>query len=77
MLKITPGLTACKLCIQLTQSTGGCAALVTYTHTSLGPEGDTFIQAFTEEHYRVFMVDWEARMNHFLRTGALLCGASV
>ena len=77
MLKITPGLTACKLRIQLTPSTGGCSALVTYTHTSLGPEGDTFIQAFTEEHYRSFMVDWEARMNHFLRTGALLCGASV
>ena len=28
--------------------------------------------SFTEEHYLGFMRDWEARLNHYLRTGAAL-----
>jgi hypothetical protein len=71
MIKITPEVTACKLRIQLTVTPEGCEALVTYLHTSLGPEGDAFVGAFTEEHYLAFMVDWETRLNHFLRTGLL------
>lgn len=72
MLKITPGVTACRLGIQLRSAAAGCEASVTYTHTSLGPEGDLFVAAFTEEHYRQFMQDWEARLNHYLRTGEAL-----
>jgi hypothetical protein len=34
MLKITPGITACRLRIQLQATTGGCDATVTYMHTS-------------------------------------------
>lgn len=77
MLKITPEVTACKLSIQLAQAPGGCEARITYTHTSLGPAGDAFIETFTEPHYRTFMVDWEARMNHFLRTASMIRGAAV
>lgn len=69
MIKLTPEVTACRLRIQLTGIPGGCEAHITYLHTSLGPKGDAFIEAFTEEHFRVFMRDWEARLNHFLRTG--------
>ena len=78
MLKITPEVTACRLTIQLravSEGAGegaGTEATVTYMHTSLGPAGDDFVAAFTEEHYRQFMQDWEARMNHYLRTGEAL-----
>lgn len=72
MLKITPEVTACRLTIQLRAVASGCEAAITYTHTSLGPAGDAFVAAFTEEHYREFMRDWEKRMNHHLRTGEVL-----
>ena len=75
MIKVTPEVTACKLRIQLTEVPGGCEALITYLHTSLGPAGDAFITAFTEEHFMGFMQDWEARLNHFLRTGQQLSGS--
>jgi hypothetical protein len=74
MIKLTPEVTACKLLIQLTAVPGGCEARITYTHTSLGQSGDAFIERFTEAHYTAFMQDWEARMNHFLRTGTMLHG---
>jgi hypothetical protein len=72
MLKITPSVTACRLTIQLRAVPGGCEAQVTYAHTSLGPQGDAFVEAFTEAQYAKSMGDWEARMNHYLRTGQAL-----
>lgn len=74
MIRITPGITACRLTIQLRATASGCEAEVTYTHTSLGPEGDAFVAAFTPTYYREFMRDWEARLNHYLRHGAALPG---
>lgn len=72
MLKITPSVTACRLTIQLRGVPGGCEAQVTYMHTSLGPDGDAFVNDFTEIYYAKFMQDWESRMNHFLRSGQAL-----
>ncbi len=72
MLKITPGLTACKLHIQLVVTPDGCDAVVTYSHTSLGPDGDAFVEGFTEDFYVKFMRDWEARLNQYLTTGTAL-----
>ncbi len=72
MIRITPELTACRLTIQLRATNGGSAAIVTYTHTSLGPRGDEFIAAFTSEHYARFMQDWETRLNHYLAHGKQL-----
>ena len=69
MLKITPRVTACRLTIQLRPATGGAEAAITYSHTSLGPEGDAFVASFTEEFYRKFMQDWETRINYYLRHG--------
>ena len=43
-----------------------------YSHTSLGPAGDALVASFTEEFYGIFMRDWEARLNHYLRTGERL-----
>ncbi|CAN5143019.1 hypothetical protein BH24PSE2_BH24PSE2_05220 [soil metagenome] len=72
MVKITPEVTACRLDIVLERDGEGCAADVTYTHTSLGERGDEFVKGFTSERYRHFMEQWEAALNHFLATGKQL-----
>ena len=75
MLKITPAVTACRLSIQLRAVEAGdvrSEATITYTHTSLGPEGDAFVASFTEEHYAEFMSEWETRINRYLSTGSIL-----
>ena len=72
MLKITPGVTACKLAIRLVASGRGTEAEVTYSHTSLGPAGDELVDGFTDEYYLQFMEEWEARLNHYLTTGTML-----
>jgi len=72
MLKISPEVTACRLSIQLTATRAGTDAEVVYAHTSLGPKGDKFVDAFTEEYYEEFMREWEARLNHYLVTGEML-----
>jgi len=72
MVKISPGLTACRLSIELMEVPVGSEATVTYSHTSLSAEGDAFVEGFTEAYYQKFMQDWESRLNHYLRTGRLL-----
>ena len=75
MIKITPTVTACKLTIQLRPVGSGSEAIITYAYTSLGPDGDTFVASFTEEHYQQFMRDWEAKINHYLSHGSVLPAA--
>lgn len=72
MIKITPEVTACKLTIQLRAAAGGCEADVSYSHTSLGPQGDLFIATFTAEFYVQFMREWEERINYYLKHGKAL-----
>jgi hypothetical protein len=72
MLKITPLIIACKLTIQHHPSDNGSEAIITYSYTSLGSEGDAFIESFTEEFYQKFMQDWESRINHYLIHGKAL-----
>ena len=69
LLKITPGVTACRVSIQLSRQGAECFADVTYTHTSLGPAGDEFVAKFTAEYFKEFMQVWEKELNHFLTTG--------
>jgi hypothetical protein len=69
MLKILPGVTACRLTVQLSENGDGCFADVTYSHTSIGPAGDDFVAKFTADYYRKFMQDWENELNHFLKMG--------
>jgi hypothetical protein len=75
MLRITPGVTACRLRIALQATATGCDATVSYMHTSLGPAGDSVVADFTAEYYDAFMRDWEARLNHYLVHGVALAGA--
>ena len=72
MVKVTPGVTACRLTIQLEPDEEGSAARVCYRHTSLGPAGDEFVARFTDSHYASFMREWEQELNHFLSTGQKL-----
>lgn len=72
MVKITPRVTACRLTIQVSAIAEGSQAEITYMHTSLGPEGDRFVDAFTADAYVRFMQDWESRMNHYLTHGSAL-----
>lgn len=74
MIKITPGVTACKLTIEVRANGSGSQATISYMHTSLGPDGDAFVDSFTEDYYDKFMRDWEARMNHYLKEGTVLRG---
>lgn len=71
MIKLTPGVTACRLTIQLRAVANGSEAEVTYCHTSLGMAGDEFVAAFTEEFFVEFMQDWEARLNYYLGHGEM------
>ena len=68
MLKILPGVTACRLTIQLSENGDGCLADVTYSHTSIGPAGDDFVSKFTTDYYQEFMLAWESELNRFLNT---------
>ena len=72
MVRVTPGVTACRLDIELSATGAGCEAKVTYMHTSLGEDGDAFLETFTAPYYERFMRGWEARLNHYLRTGECL-----
>jgi hypothetical protein len=69
MLKIVPGLTACRLQIQLSPNGDECFADITYSHTSIGPAGDKFVANFTADYYHKFMQVWEKLLNDFLKTG--------
>ena len=69
MLKILPGVIACRLQIQLFENGDECFADITYSHTSIGPAGDEFVAKFTADHYQKFMQVWETALNHFLTTG--------
>ena len=75
MIKIVPGVTACRLVIDVAPAAAGSAASVRYTHTSLGPAGDAVVADFTAEAYRLFMDAWELRLNHYLRHGTRLADA--
>jgi len=72
MIKIVPDVTATRLTIHVRAVGSGSEATITYAHTSLGPEGDTFVASFGEEHFLHFMQDWEARVNHYLTHGTML-----
>ena len=72
MLKILPGVTACRLQIQLSENRDGCFADITYSHTSMGSAGDEFVAKFTADYYKKFMQVWETALNHFLKTGRQL-----
>ena len=73
-VKITPGVTAGKIEIQLRPQQDGTEAEITYSHTALSDAGRAFVDDFTEDFYRDFMKKWEAALDHYLLTGEKLQG---
>jgi hypothetical protein len=72
-VKVTPGQTVGKIEIELSDDgRGGTRADVAYGYTSLGPDGDDFLETFTAEWYEGFMKQWETELNHYLATGEKL-----
>jgi hypothetical protein len=51
---------------------GKTAASVTYTYTSLGEEGNSFLETFTIEFYANYLSFWEKAINHYLKTGTMI-----
>ena len=54
-VRVTPGVTATRLSIQLAAAPEGSTARITYTHTSLGEKGDAVVDGFTEAAFTDFM----------------------
>ena len=66
ILKIVPDVTATRLQIALSGEGEKTFADVTYTHTSLGPEGDRLVAQLTAEAFETFMKKWESSLNKYL-----------
>lgn len=45
---------------------------ISYTHTGITPEGNDFINHYTEESFLAGVTFWEKSMNYFLATGEKL-----
>ena len=73
-MKITPTVTVARIAFRLHTNSEGCRATVRYSHTSLDPAGDAFLEKFTETYFQKFMQTMEARLNHYLTTGECLRG---
>ncbi len=70
-----PEIVITKLEIQLSQENPHTTkALLTYSKTSLGVEGNKILETFTQEAYDLMMQSWEKAMNHYLAKGEILRG---
>ena len=73
MYKITPNHTVGKLEILLANGEGNSTkAIISYEFTSIGDEGEKFLNEFTPEWYSNFMIGWEKAMNYYLEMGKLM-----
>jgi hypothetical protein len=48
------------------------AVSVTYSYTSLGKEGNLFLETFTVDFFIEYLSYWEKAINHYLRTGEMI-----
>jgi len=72
IIKLIPGIVLGKIVIQLAEAPHGSTAKISYSFTSLGPDGDRVVSEFTQEHFDEFMLTWETELNHFINTGEML-----
>ncbi len=72
IIKLIPGIVLGKIVIQLTEAPDGSTAEISYSFTSLGPDGDRVVSEFTQKHFDEFMLTWETELNHFITTGEML-----
>ncbi|MCU0304552.1 MAG: hypothetical protein MUC56_10895 [Thermoanaerobaculales bacterium] len=72
IVKVIPGIVVGKIVITLADAGDGSTADISYSFTSLGPDGDRVVKEFTQAHFDEFMAVWENELNHFLTTGERL-----
>ena len=78
MYKVAPEHTISTLQISLVcDSDDSTTAHISYEITAIGAAGDKFLEEFTEDWYKDFMVEWEKAMNHYLDTGNKLVYQAV
>ena len=72
-IRFTPGSRTCALKVAVTPG-GGTASHVniSYCYTGLTPEGNTWIDSFTQDKFLEAVKFWERSMNHYLETGEKL-----
>lgn len=47
-------------------------AHVTYAVTALSDDGNRYVDSFSEDHYRNWMMQWEMAINHYLQHGSTM-----
>lgn len=72
IIKVIPGIVVGRIVIQLAAAPRGATAEISYSFTSVGPDGDRVVSEFTQEHFDEFMQTWENELNHFIATGEML-----
>jgi len=71
--RVTPGSRACFIQIKVRAIDKRRSYVdIAYTHTGLKPEGNVFVDGYTEEVFLNMVQLWERSMNHFLETGSRL-----
>jgi hypothetical protein len=67
IIKVSPGLTACRITISLTENDSGNTDLhVEYTYTAISSDGEEFVRGYTQEFFDRFMRFSESALNDFL-----------
>lgn len=71
--RFTPPSKTCLLKISVRSKDGQRSAVdISYTYTAISPEGNKFIDHFTEADFLQAVIFWEKSMNHYLATGTML-----
>jgi hypothetical protein len=69
-VRFTPGSRTCVLKIIVTSKDDSTSYVdIRYTYTGITPEGNDFIDGFSEEAFIEAMIFWEKSMNYYLKTG--------
>ena len=72
-VRATPESRIARLTITVDEKTTNVSKVkIAYVITALCEEGNTFLEAFTQDNFEVAMKFWEASMNYYLETGEKL-----
>ena len=70
---VNPGLVATQLMISLERHAQDTTdARIRYVYTGLSPNGNREVERYSQAWFREQMEDWEAAINHYLKTGQLI-----
>lgn len=71
ILKVSPGMTVARITISLAESdSGDTDAEVVYMYTAISPDGEEFVENYSQEFFDRFMQFSESALNNFLdKTG--------